>query len=178
MPTPKSLHLDCAFTDAALINTLGRLPQLEELRVAGTIAQDAFWEGLTPLHNPDWRVWLPKSHPVETTTRILSPNLKVLVLNYSTRILYTPPEPQPDKGKQMACKQQSEVTRASGFPDNNSRGGEWTVMKASAMEVAREQAGCPLRALACWSPKEKLEVLIGSLDALPQGLKYVWLPSL
>ena len=43
MPTPKSLHLDCAFTDAALIAVLGRLPWLEELQFAATLVQDAFW---------------------------------------------------------------------------------------------------------------------------------------
>jgi hypothetical protein len=97
MPTPKSLHLECAFTDAALIAVLGRLPWLEELQVAGTIAQDAFWEGLTPSSKPTWRVWLPESHPDERANRILTPNLKVLLVNYSTAILYTPPKSQPTK---------------------------------------------------------------------------------
>ena len=36
MPTPKSIHLDCAFSDDTLIGVLGRLPWLEELRVAWT----------------------------------------------------------------------------------------------------------------------------------------------
>jgi len=44
MPTPESLHLECAFSDATLIAMLGRLPWLEELQVDGTIARDAFWE--------------------------------------------------------------------------------------------------------------------------------------
>jgi len=157
MPTPKSLHLECAFTDAALIAVLGRLPWLEELQVAGTIAQDAFWEGLTPSHKPRWRVWrawLPKSHPDERAGHILTPNLKILLVNYSTGNLYIPPHPQPTNG------------------------GEWTVFLASAAAVAREQAGCPLEILACWSPKQEVEVLIGSLDRLPQRPKWVLFTAL
>ena len=52
MPRPKSLHLDCTFTDAALIGVLSRLPWLEELQIAGTGVSDTFWEGLTPSCNP------------------------------------------------------------------------------------------------------------------------------
>jgi hypothetical protein len=168
MPTPKSLHLECAFTDAALIAVLGRLPWLEELQVAGTIAQDAFWEALTPSNKPTWRVWLPKSHLDERANRILIPNLKTLLVNYSTGNLYTPPDHQPTRGKRVTRKQQAEIAPASELLDGGSRGGRWTVIQASAVAVAREQAGCPLETLACWSPEQKVEVLIGHLDALTQ----------
>ena len=178
MPTPKSLHLECAFTDAALIAVLGRLPWLEELQVAGTIAQDAFWEGLTPSHKPTWRVWLPKSHPDERASRILTPNLKILLVNYSTGDLYTPLNPQPKKGTRVTRKQRAEIAQVPEFPDNGSSGGEWTVIQASAAAAAREQAGCPLETLACWSPEQKVEVLIGSLDRLPQRPKYVFFTAL
>ena len=163
MPTPKSLHLECAFTDSVLIAVLGRMPWLEELQVAGTIAQAAFWEALTPSSEPTWRVWLPKSHPDERANRILLPNLKVLLVNYSTVDMYTPPISQSTNW--MTGKQRAEIA------DYYSRGGEWTVMHASAVAVAREEAGCPLESLACWSPEEKVEVLIGSLDTLPQRPK-------
>ena len=161
MPTPKSLHLECAFTDDALIAVLGRLPWLEELQVAGTIAQDAFWEGLTPSNKPTWQVWLPESYPDERAHRILTPNLKILLVNYSTGNLYAPPESQPSK-------EQAEISQASERPGDRSSGGEWTVRQASAVAVARAQAGCPLETLACWSPEKKVEVLIGNLDTLPQ----------
>ena len=167
MPTPKSLHLQCAFTDAALIAVLGRLPWLEELQVAGTIAKDAFWEGLAPSIKPTWRVWLPKSYPDERANRILTPNLKVLLVNYSTGNLYTPPIPQ--STKRVTRKRRTELPQASELLDDG--GGEWTVVQASAVAVAREEAGCPLETLACWSPKKKVEVLIGSLDTLPQRPK-------
>jgi F-box-like len=174
MPIPKSLHLDCAFTDAALIAVLGRLPWLEELQVAGTIAQDAFWEGLTPSSNPTWRMWLPKSYPDELATRILTPNLKVLVVNYGTGHLYTPPKPQAMKRRRMTHKQRLEMVQLS----DGSRGGQWTVMRASAVAIAREQSGCPFGTLACRSPERRLEVLVGNLDVLPQRPKYVSLTSL
>ena len=77
MRTPKSIHLDCAFTDAVLIAALGRLDVLEELQVAGTIAQDAFWEEFTPSHNLSWQEWLLRS-PLDQRT-----NLKILLVNYS-----------------------------------------------------------------------------------------------
>jgi hypothetical protein len=179
MPTPKSLHLDCAFTDAALIAVLGRLPWLEELKVAGTIAQGAFWEGLCPSRNPGWRVWLPKSYPDERATRVLAPNLRVLLVNYSTRIRYNQPKPQPTTGKRATRKRQAEIALASDLPDEDAtRRGEWTVAQASAVAVARAQAGCPLETLACWSPEQNAEVLIGSLDTLPQRPKYVSLTTL
>ena len=161
MPTPKSLHLNCAFTDAALIAVLGRLPWLEELQVAGTIAQGAFWEALTPSSKPSWRVWLPMSYPDERANRILVPNLKVLLVNYSTGDLYTPPISQ--SMKNMMRKQRAEIVPVCG--------GEWTVIQASAVAVAREQAGSALKTLACWSPEKKVEVLIGNLDTVPQRPK-------
>ncbi len=86
MPTPKSLHLDCAFTDAVLIAVLCRLPWLEELQVAGTVARHGFWDGLTPSSKPTWPQWLPASYPDERANRILVPNLKVLLVNYSKGI--------------------------------------------------------------------------------------------
>ena len=169
MPTPKSLHLECEFTDAALIAVLGRLPWLEELQVAGTIATDAFWEGLTPSNKPKWGVWLPKSYPDERANRILAPNLKVLLVNYSTGSLDIPPIHQ--STKRMTRNPRTELAQTSELLGNGSRGGEWTVLQASAVAVAREQAGCPLETLACWSPEKKVEVLIGSLDTLPQRPK-------
>ena len=169
MPTPKSLHLDCAFTDTALIAVLGRLPWLEELQVAGTIAQAAFWEGLTPSSEPTGRAWLPKSHPDERAVRILTPNLRVLLVNYSIGKLYTPLIHQTTN--RVTRKQRTEVAQAPELLDDGSRGGEWTVIQASAVAVAREQAGCPLETLACWSPEKKVEVLIGTLDTLPQRPK-------
>jgi len=147
MPTPKSLHLDCPFTDAALIAVLGRLPWLEELQIAGTIAQGAFWEGLTP-----------DPHPGEHENRVLIPNLKSLLVNYSTGDLYIPPE---------------FLMRRWTF-DGHSMGGAWTVERASAVSAAREKAGCSLETLACWSPNRKVEMLIGNLDSLPERPKYVY----
>ena len=172
MPTPKSLHLEGAFTDAALIAVLGRLPWLEELQVAGTIAQHAFWEGLTPSNKPTWRVWLPESHQDERANRILVPNLKILLVNYSTGNLYTHPESQPTGAQRVTRKQRAETSQASERPDGSS-GGEWTMRQASAVAVARAQAGCPLETLACWAPEKKVKVLIGCLDTLPQRPKWV-----
>ena len=165
MPAPKSLHLECAFSDAALIAVLGRLPWLEELQIAGTIAQDAFWEGLTPSRNPSWRVWLPTSYPDERATRVLTPNLKFLLINYSVELLYTPPKPQV---KKTTRRQRTQVAQAVQLPDDGPRGGEWTVVQASAVADARGQAGCPLETLACWSPEREVKVLIGNLDTVLQ----------
>jgi len=139
---------------------------LEELQVAGTIAQDAFWEGLTPSRNPSWRVWLPKSYPDERASRILAPNLKTLLVNYSMGKLYIPPKPQPTKVKRMTRKHRTDTAPTPELPDESPKGGEWTVIQASAVAIAREQAGCPLETLACWSPEQKVEVLIGNLDRL------------
>ena len=171
MPAPKSLHLDCAFSDAALITVLGRLPWLEELQVAGTIAQDAFWEGLTPSRDPSWQEWLPVSYPDERATRVLTPNLKILLVNYSTGPLYTPPKSQPIQVKSVTRRQRTEVAKAVQLPDDGPREGEWTVMQASAVAVAREQAGCPLETLACWSPERKVKIIIGNLNTIPQRPK-------
>jgi len=170
MPAPKSLHLECAFSDAALIAVLGRLPWLEELQVVGTIAQDAFWEGLTPSHNPSWRVWLPTSYADERATRILTPNLKILLINYLVEPLCTIPKPQV---KRTTHRQRTEVAQAVQLPDDGPCGGQWTVMQASAVAVAREQAGCPLETLACWSPEREVKVLVGNLDTVPQRPKWV-----
>jgi hypothetical protein len=177
MPAPKSLHLDCPFTDASLIAVLGRLPWLEELQIAGTIAQEAFWEELTPSSNPSWRVWLPKSYPDERATRILTPNLKILLINYSTGPLYNPPKFELTKRKRVTRKQRAETAQASEPLNQSERGGEWTVIRASTIAVAREEAGCPLKTLACKSPEQKVEVLLGSLDTLPQRPKCVLLTA-
>ena len=175
MPAPKSLHIHCAFTDAALIAVLGRLPLLEELQVAGTIAQDTFWEALTPSGTPSWRVWLPRPCPDERATRILTPNLKVLLVNYSMDILYTPPKPRPMKSKRMTRKQRTEIAQAPELADEGSRGGGWTVMQALAIAAARERAGCRFEILACWSPEQNVEVLIGNFETIPHRPK--WVPS-
>ena len=158
MPTPKSLHLDCTFTDATLITVLGRLPWLEELQIGGTGVLDTFWEGLTPSCKPSRQVTLPDENADENATHILVPNLKVLLVNYPTRMQYTAPTPD----------QQSETVQVSKDPNDGPSGGDWTVIQASAVATAREQAGCPLITLACWSPRRKVEVLLGSLDGLTQ----------
>ena len=175
MPTPKSLHLECAFTDAALIAVLARLPWLEELQIAGTIAQGAFWEGLTPSSSTSWRVWLPTSYPDERARHILAPNLKILLVNYSTGNLYAPPEPDPFKERKKARRQRVVTRQTAEPPHEGPKGGMWTVEHASAVAIAREQAGCPLDTLACWSPEQRVEVLIGNLDRLPQRPKCVLL---
>lgn len=163
MPTPKSLHLECTFTDAALIAVLGRLPWLEELQVAGSIAQDVFWESLTPSNDQTWRVLLPNSYSDERAIQILVPSLKVLLVNYSKVLMYTPP-----KGNEVPRSPRTEITKAS---ELRLKGGEWTVMQASAVAIARERAGCALETLACWSPEQEVKVLIGSLETLPQRPK-------
>ena len=159
MPTPKSLHLDCRFTDAALVTVLGRLPWLEELQIASNVAQDAFWEGLTPSSKPTSRAYPPTSHPEERANPILVPNLKVLLVNYAIYNLYVPLITLSDYAGRMRLQRRDEL--------EHERSGEWTVKQASAVAVAREQAGCPLETLACWSREKKVEVLIGSLDTLP-----------
>ena len=168
MPTPKSLYLDCTFTDAALITVLGRLSWLEELRIAGTGVLDTFWEGLTPLCNPSWQASLPNENADENATYILLPSLKVLLVNYPTSMEYNPPAPD----------QQSEMALVPKDPNDGPSGGDWTVSWALALATAREQAGCPLRTLACWSPEQTVEVLIGSLDDLPKRPKFVSLAVL
>ena len=157
MPTPKSLHLDCTFTDTTLITVLGRLPWLEELQIGGTGVLDTFWEGLTPSCNPSRQVTLPDENADENATHILIPNLKVLLVNYPTRM------------------QDSETAQVSQDPND---GRDWTVIQASAVAAAREQAGCPLITLACWSSRQKVEVLLGSLDGLHKRPKSVSLTAL
>ena len=147
MPRPKSLHLDGPFTDAMLIPVLGRLPWLEDLKVAGAVLRDAFWEGMTSHCNP----------PDEHVTRILVPNLKVLLVNYPAGI--------PRIRRKLS--QQGELVQVSNHPADVSSSGDWTVKQLLAVIAAREQAGCPLRTLACWIPDQGVNVLIGSLDSLP-----------
>ena len=177
MPTPKSLHLECPFTDAALITVLARLPWLEELQIAGTIAQDAFWDGLTPWGSTSWRVWLPASYPDERAQRILAPNLKILLVNYATDYIYVPPETTRSR-RQSRRGRRGEIQQTAEPPREGPKGGEWTVERASAVAIARERVGCPLETLACWSPEQKVEVLIGDLDRLPQRPKCVLLAAL
>ena len=163
LPRPKSLHLDCTFTDAGLIAVLGRLPWLEELRIAGTGVLDTFWEGLTPSCNPSWRVSLPDENTDENASHVLVPSLKVLLVNCPTSMEHTVSMPD----------QQIEIARELNDPNDGPSGGDWTVSRASAIATAREQAGCPLRTLACWSLEQKVDVLIGSLDDLPKRPKFV-----
>ena len=146
MPTPKSLHLNCTFTDDTLIAVLGRLPWLEELQVAGTAIRDTFWKRMTPSCNPMWQVPFTTLLTDGRATRILAPNL--LVPNLQVLPIHYP------TGMQA-----------------------WTVQQASAIAVARERAGCPLRTLACWSPEQKADVLLGSLDSLPNRPKFVSLTT-
>ena len=146
MPTPKSLHLNCAFADDTLITMLGRLPWLEELQVAGTAMQDTFWKRMTPSCNPMWQLPLTKLLTDGRATRILAPSL--LVPNLQVLLVHYPIGTQ-----------------------------TWTARQASTCAVAREQAGCPLRTLACWSPEQKAEVLIGSLDSLLNRPKFVSLTA-
>ena len=149
MPTPKSLHLNCIFADTALIDVLRRLPQLEELRVAGSIPQEAFWEALTPPCDLDMRSHLLESYLDAYATELLVPKLQILLVDNSQYI----------KDPQLSSGDLLEVL---------SKGGQWTVAQALAVEVARERAGCPLNTLACWSPERKVTVLIGNLESLPQ----------
>ena len=149
MPTPKSLHLCCGFTDITLIAVLRRLPRLEELRVADGIPQEAFWEALTPPCNLDMRSCLLGSYLDACVTDILVPKLQILLVDNSQDIN---PFQLPDDDTEAML----------------SKGGEWTVTRASAAAVARERAGCPLKILACWDPEGKVTVPIGSLESLPQ----------
>ena len=146
MPTPKSLHLNCAFADTALIAVLGRLPQLEELRVAGGIPEEAFWEALTPPCNLGTWSYLLDAH----ANNILVPKLQILLVDNSQK--YNTIVHRPDDDRKALL----------------SKRGEWTVTQASAAAVARERAGCPLKTLACWSPERKVTVLIGELESLPR----------
>ena len=163
MPTPKSIHLDCTFTDDTLIAMLGRLPWLEELQVAGTAVQAPFWKRLTPYRNPSCQVPLSKSLTDGPAPDILVPNLKVLLVHY-------PPDTQ---GTAPTPNQEREMAQVSKYPGGVSGGGDWRLLQASTVAVAREQAGCPFRILACWSPEQKVDVLIGSLDSLTNRPKFV-----
>ena len=177
MPTPKSLHLECPFTDATLTTVLARLPWLEELQIAGTIAQESFWKALAPSSSTSWQVWLPASYPDERAHRILAPNLKILLVNYATHYLYVPPA-QTHSRRETRRRRRVESRQTAKPPREGPKGGTWTVERASAVAIARERAGCPLETLACWSPERRVEVLIGGLDRLPQRPKYVLLAAL
>ena len=160
MPTPKSLHLCCAFNDAALIAVLRRLPQLEELRVVGGILQEVFWEALSPPCDLYTRSHLLESHLDAGATNILIPKLQILLVDNSEYI----------KDSQRSHKDVKDDLRARLL-----KGGRWTVSHASAVAVARERVGCPLKTLACWSTQWKVTVLIGSLERLPQRPRCVLL---
>jgi hypothetical protein len=69
------------------------------------------------------------------------------------------------------CKPQIGTAQVPKPPDEEAKARGWTVMRASAVAVARERAGCPLETLACRFSEQKLEVLIGSLDTLPKRPK-------
>jgi hypothetical protein len=164
MPRPKSLHLDCTFTDAYLISVLRRLPWLEGLRVAGNVVQDPFWEGMALSCNRGRQV----SPTDEDATHMLVPNLKVLLVNYPTGMIRIKLRPD----------QEGEAAQLSYHLDNPSSFGEWKVPQILGTAAARKQAGCPLRTLACWFPGQGVKVLIGSLDGLPTRPKFVSLPAL
>ena len=159
MPRPKSLHLDCTFTDAVLISVLGRLPWLEELKVAGTVVGDTFWEGMAPCCT----LIQPVLPPGEHATRVIVPNLKVLLVNYPTGMQRIKLKPD----------QQGEMVRVSGRPDDVPSRGNWTVKQILAVTAAREQAGYPLRTLAYCTLGQASIVLIGSLAELPNRPKFV-----
>jgi len=164
MPTPKSIHLDCPSTGAELIAVLGRLPWLEELQVTGIAVQDTFWKRLTPSYNPSQQLLAAKSL-TDDTIGILVPDLKVLLVHYPTDTSPTP-------------NQQREMAQVSKHPDKVSRGVDWRLVQPSAVAVARKRAGCPLRTLACWTSEQKVDVLIGSLDSVPNRPKFVSLTAL
>jgi len=161
MPTPKSLHVERAFTDEALLVVLDRLPWLEELQIAGALIKDAFWKGFTTFDRPEWQVCLPQSHPDEDVNRILAPNLKILLINYSTDNMYISP-----CGNGWWTRQR--LAAEAQVSSHLSYGEEYTVKQAPSAVAAREQSGCPLETLACFFPEQTVEVLIGNLDTLPQ----------
>ena len=168
MPRPTSLHLDCTFTDAALIAVLGRLPWLEELRIGGTGLRETFWEGLTPSYNSIQQVSPPNTYTDENATHILVPKLKTLLVNHPSGITHL-------SDSQRGMEQ---VTNHHHPDVGVSLGEDWTVKQASIVAAAREQAGYPLRTLACWSPEHNVEVLIGRLDSVPDRPKFVSLTAL
>src|SRR5258706_7293012 len=149
MPRPKSLHLDCTFTDAALIGVLGRLPWLEELQIGGTGLRETFWEGLTPSYNSIQQASLPNTYTDQHATHILVPKLKALLENYPTDMRRITRKSYP----QIRTFMQRMTNHHHPLVDV-SMGEGWTVKQASIVAVAREQAGYPLRTLACWSPEQ------------------------
>jgi len=168
MPTPKSLHLECAFTDEALLVVLDRLPWLEELQIAGTLIKDAFWKGFTTSDKSEYQVCLPQSHPGDHANHILAPNLKNLLINYSTYIMYASPTHH-TRGWGRWTRQR--LAALAWVSSHLSYGEEYTVKQASAAVAAREQAGCPLETLACFLPGQTVKVLIGNPYTLPQRPK-------
>ena len=164
MPTPRSIDLYCTFTNTVLIAVLDRLPGLEELRVAGTAVEDTFWKRLVPSFSPSQQVAPATLHTDEHATPILVPNLKVLLVHY----------PADTQGTSPILNPQREMAQVSKHPDEVSNSVDWRLAQASAVAVARERVGCPLRTLACWSSEQKVDVLIGSLDGLPKRPKFVF----
>ena len=165
MPTPRSIDLYCTFTDVVLIAVLDRLPWLEGLRVAGTAVEDTFWKRLVPSLSPSQQVAPATLLTDERATPILVPNLKVLLVHY----------PTDTQGTSHTLHQQGEMAQVSKPPDEVSSGVDWRLAQASAVVVARERAGCPLRTLACWFSEQKVDV---SLDSLPYRPKFVSLSAL
>ena len=164
MPKPKSLYLDCTFTEAGLIAILGRLPWLEELRITGTNLRETFWEGLTPSYHS-----IQQASLNDHATHILVPKLKALLVNYPTRMARMPPS-RDSQGRRV------QVPNYHHHPDIEVyKGKDWMAKRASIVAAARGQAGYPLRTLACWSVTHKVEVLIGSLDSIPNRPKFVLL---
>jgi hypothetical protein len=164
MPRPKSLHLDCTFTDAYLVSVLRRLPWLEELKVAGNVVQGPFWEGMALSCNRGRQV----SPSDEDATRMLVPNLKILLVNYPTAMLCL----------KLRRDREAEVAQLPYHLDNPSIFGELKVPQVLGVAAARKKAGCPLRTLACRFPGQGVKVLIGSLDGLPTRPKFVSLSAL
>jgi len=159
MPRPKSLHLDCTFTDSNLVSVLGRLPWLEELKVAGGVVQDPFWQGMALPCDRIWQVPAPDEH----ATGMLVPNLKVLMVNYPTAM----------RRMRLLPDQEGEIVHLSYHRDNPSIFGHWKVWQILGVADARKQAGCPLRTLACWFPENGVNVVIGSLDGIPNRPEFV-----
>ena len=92
----------------------------------------------------------------------------------TTRILCTSlPRPDIRKEEKGLPKQRAKTAQTIDPHQEEAKGGEWTVVQASTVTIARDLAGCPLETLAYWSPERKVEVLIGNLDSLPQRPQYV-----
>jgi len=159
MARPKSLHLDCTFTDTYLVSVLGRLPWLEELKVAGGVVQDPFWKGMSLPCDRIWQVPTPDEH----ASGMLVPNLKVLIVNYPIAM----------RRMRLLPDQEGEIAHLSYHLDNPSIFGHWKVRQILGVADAREQAGCPLRALACWFPENGVNVVIGSLDGISNRPEFV-----